>query len=73
MNENIKTYDYLKDIKSKDETISQIINQYEDKMQRLSKENENNEKKILTSNEKTKKLIKEIEEIKINFENDKKI
>jgi len=45
-NENIQTIDYIKDIKSKDETITQIINQYEDKMQRLSKENENTEKKI---------------------------
>jgi hypothetical protein len=55
---------YTKDMKTKDETITQIINQYEDKMRRLSDENEKNEKKISTLNEKIKKTLKEIEEIK---------
>lgn len=70
-NSSIKTYDFVKDIKSKDETISQIINQYEDKMQRLSNENENNEKRILTMNEKMKKFNKEMDDLRSNFENEK--
>jgi hypothetical protein len=63
---------YTKDMKSKDETITQIINSYEDKMRRLSEENEKNEKKILSLNEKIKKTLRDIEEIKINNENEKR-
>jgi hypothetical protein len=61
-NENIKCYDYFQDLKSKDDTISQIILQYEDKMRRLKEENEINEKKIFSLNDKAKKLQKELEE-----------
>ncbi len=56
----------------KEETINQIVNQYEDKMHRLTKEIENNEKKILAVNEKCKKLAKEIEDSKLNNEMEKR-
>ncbi len=59
-------------MKSKDDTLSQIINQYEDKMQRLSKENENTEKKILNITEKNKKLLKEIEDVKAEFDKERR-
>ena len=63
----------MKDLKSKDDTISQIILQYEDKMRRLSDENERNEKKISSLNDKIKKTIKDLEDAKNNFENEKKV
>lgn len=63
---------YTKEMKTKDETITQIINSYEDKMHRLSEENEKNEKKILALNDKIKKTLKDIEEIKNNNENEKR-
>ena len=42
-NPTVKTYDYNKDLKSKDEYLSQIILQYEDKLKRILKENELNQ------------------------------
>lgn len=41
-------------------------------MQRLTKELENNEKKILAINEKCKKIVKEVEDAKLQSENEKK-
>ena len=45
-NKSIKTYDYINDLKAKDDYLTQIINQYEDKLKRIVKENELNESKI---------------------------
>lgn len=72
-NPSIKIYDYNLDLLQKDETLNKIITTYDDKMQRLSKELENNEKKILAMNEKNKKMQKEVDEIKLNYENEKKL
>ena len=71
-NESINTFDYKKDLEWKEETINQIVNQYEDKMQRLTNELENNEKRIFAVNEKCKKLSKEIEDSKMNMEMEKR-
>jgi hypothetical protein len=69
--ENIKTYDYQQDIKSKDETINQIIVQYDDKMKRLSGELEKAEDRNLNLNEKNKNLIREVDALKGSFDRQK--
>ena len=43
---SIKLYDYEKDLKNKDNYLTQIINQYEEKLKNLVKENENVENKL---------------------------
>jgi len=43
---SIKLYDYEKDLKNKDNYLTQIINQYEEKLKNLLKENENVENKL---------------------------
>ena len=62
---SIKLYDYDKDLKNKDNYLTQIINQYEEKIKKLAKENEdmqNNLKEIqLNQNQ--------INEEKIRIEN----
>ncbi len=71
-NENIKIYEYNRDLKCKDETLNQIILQYDDKMKRLSSEMEANGSKILSLTEKNKKLTKELEDMKASYENEKR-
>lgn len=66
-------YDFKKDIKIKvgfiflfiDETLKQVIKQYEQRINSLRLENENTEKKISILNDRIKKLITEKEESKI--------
>ena len=43
---SIKLYDYEKDLKNKDDYLTQIIKQYEEKLKNLIKENENLENKL---------------------------
>ena len=62
----------MRDNKSKDETLNQIILQYDDKMKWLSSEIESNGSKIPSLNEKNKKLTKEFEDMKQLFENEKR-
>lgn len=62
---SIKLYDYDKDLKNKDNYLTQIINQYEEKIKKLTKENEdmqNNLKEIQLNQNK-------INEEKIRIEN----
>jgi len=49
-----------------DETINQIINQYDDKMKRLTRELENTEKRIQTLKDADKHLKEELKELKFN-------
>ena len=67
-NKKIRTYDYLNDIKSKDDYLTQIINQYEDKLKRMTKENEENENKVKDLKSKTGDLTKQFQEDKQKFE-----
>ncbi len=67
-NKKIRTYDYLNDIKSKDDYLTQIINQYEDKLKRMMKENEENENKVKDLKSKTGDLTKQFQEDKQKFE-----
>ena len=59
---SIKLYDYDKDLKNKDNYLTQIINQYEEKIKKLAKENEdmqNNLKEIqLNQNQINEEKIK---------------
>jgi len=55
-----------------DETLRQIIVQYDERIQRLRLELENNEKKIHNTNERLKKQHIEREEIKSDAQNEKK-
>ena len=43
---SIKLYDYDKDLKNKDNYLTQIINQYEEKIKKLTKENEDMQNKL---------------------------
>ena len=43
---SIKLYDYDKDLKNKDNYLMQIINQYEEKIKKLTKENEDMQNKL---------------------------
>ena len=43
---SIKLYDYDKDLKNKDNYLTQIINQYEEKIKKLAKENEDMQNKL---------------------------
>ena len=45
-NPSIKLYDFEKDLKNKDNYLTQIINQYEEKLKNLIKENESVENKL---------------------------
>ena len=59
-NKSIKTYDYINDLKAKDDYLTQIINQYEDKLKRIVKENELNESKISKQKINNNKLLNDI-------------
>ena len=66
---SIKLYDYEKDLKSKDNYLTQIINQYEEKIKKINQEKEEISKK-LKSLQTAQDLIKnEISNEKIYFEN----
>ena len=67
-NPTVKTYDYNKDLKSKDEYLSQIILQYEDKLKRILKENELNESKIKAVRTSNDSLLKELTSEKEKYE-----
>jgi hypothetical protein len=69
--ENLKTYDYDNDLKGKDEQINQIISQYQDRMERMRKENEEAELKRKQMNDKIKLFQKEADEHKVSLENEK--
>ena len=66
---SIKLYDYEKDLKNKDNYLTQIINQYEEKIKKLNQEKDEITKK-LKSLQTAQDLIKdEISNEKIYFEN----
>ena len=66
---SIKIYDYEKDLKNKDNYLTQIINQYEEKIKKLNQEKEEISKKF-KSLQTAQDLIKdEISNEKIYFEN----
>ena len=66
---SIKLYDYEKDLKNKDNYLTQIINQYEEKIKKLNQEKDELSKK-LKSLQTAQDLIKdEISSEKIYFEN----
>ncbi len=67
-NKGIRIYDYLNDIRSKDDYLTQIINQYEDKLKRMMKENEENENKVKNLKDKTNDLSKQFQENNEKFE-----
>ena len=67
--QSIKLYDYEKDLKKKDNYLTQIINQYEERIKKLSQEKEDISKN-LKSLQTAQDLIKdEISNEKIYFEN----
>ena len=66
---SIKLYDYEKDLKNKDNYLTQIINQYEEKIKKLNQE-KNEVSKKFQSLQTAQDLIKnEIQSEKIYFEN----
>ena len=66
---SIKQYDYEKDLKNKDNYLTQIINQYEEKIKKLNQE-KNEVSKKFQSLQTAQDLIKnEIQSEKIYFEN----
>ena len=67
-NKGIRIYDYLNDIRSKDDYLTQIINQYEDKLKRMMKENEENENKVKNLKDKTNDLSKQFQENNEKFQ-----
>ena len=67
-NPTIKTYDYIKDLKSKDDYLGQIIIQYEDKLKRILKENELNESKIKALRTSNDSLLKDLTVEKEKYE-----
>ena len=70
---SIKLYEYEKDIKNKDNYLTQIINQYEEKLQNLIKENEKVETKIKELQTSQSQLTKETTKDKTLLENKIKI
>jgi hypothetical protein len=67
--QSIKLYDYEKDLKNKDNYLTQIINQYEEKIKNLNKEKDDISKQ-LKSLQTAQDIIKdEISNEKIYFEN----
>ena len=80
---SIKLYDYEKDLKNKDNYLTQIINQYEEKIKKLITENENvenkfkkiqtnqnelNEEKIILENN-IKNILEKSNEINVQLKN----
>lgn len=67
--ESIKLYDYEKDLKNKDIYLTQIINQYEEKIKKLNKEKDDINKKISSLETEKDQLSNEISKDKTYFEN----
>ena len=66
---SIKTYDYEKDLKNKDNYLTQIINQYEEKIKKLNQEKDEISKKFKTLQTAQDLIKDEINNEKIYFEN----
>ena len=67
--ESIKLYDYEKDLKNKDIYLTQIINQYEEKIKKLNQEKDELNKKIVSLQKEKEGLSNEISKDKKNIEN----
>ena len=67
--ESIKLYDYEKDLKNKDIYLTQIINQYEEKIKKLNQEKDELNKKIISIQKEKEGLCNEISKDKKNIEN----
>ena len=66
---SIKLYDYEKDLKNKDDYLTQIIKQYEEKLKNLIKENENLENKLKELQKNQFEINKEYSSEKLLIEN----
>ena len=66
---SIKLYDYEKDLINKDNYLTQIINQYEEKMKRMIEENENTEKKVSSMKSLQENMNTKLENDQIKFVN----
>ena len=72
-NPSIKLYDFEKDLKNKDNYLTQIINQYEEKLKNLIKENESVESKLKELQNNHSQLNQETSKGKIILENNIKL
>ena len=72
-NPSIKLYDFEKDLKNKDNYLTQIINQYEEKLKNLIKENESVESKLKELQNNHSQLNQETSKEKIILENNIKL
>ena len=66
---SIKLYDYEKDLKNKDNYLTQIINQYEEKIKKLNQEKDEISKNFLSLQTAQDLIKNEIHSEKIYFEN----
>ena len=66
---SIKQYDYEKDLKNKDNYLTQIINQYEEKIKKLNQEKDEISKNFLSLQTAQDLIKNEIHSEKIYFEN----
>ena len=66
---SIKLYDYEKDLKNKDDYLTQIIKQYEEKLKNLIKENESLENKLKELQKNQFEINKEYSSEKLLIEN----
>ena len=68
-NQSIKIYDYDKDLKSKDNYLTQIINKYEEEIKKIKKEKGEIEEKLKSLQSKQDNIDNEISKEKENNEN----
>ena len=68
-NQSIKIYDYDKDLKSKDNYLTQIINKYEEEIKKIKKEKGEIEEKLKALQSKQNNIDNEISKEKENNEN----
>ena len=68
-NQSIKIYDYDKDLKSKDNYLTQIINKYEEEIKKIKKEKGEIEEKVKALQSKQNNIDNEISKEKENNEN----
>ena len=68
-NQSIKIYDYDKDLKSKDNYLTQIINKYEEEIKKIKKEKREIEEKLKALQSKQDKIDNEISKEKESNEN----
>ena len=68
-NQSIKIYDYDKDLKSKDNYLTQIINKYEEEIKKIKKEKGEIEEKLKALQSKQDNIDNEISKEKENNEN----